>query len=67
MKTIEMLAGWILVFGGISVGLNALGVDLLGTLFDAGSGLLQVVNILIGASALWMGYKMLDMGGKKKR
>lgn len=64
MKTVEMVAGWLLVLAGLSLGLNAVAsFDLLGTVF-ADPGLLNIVHILVGVSAVWMGYKMVE--GKKK-
>lgn len=65
MKTVETVAEWLVVVGGVSIGLDALaGFNLLGTIFGSGSELARVINILIGVSGIWVGYKML--GGKKK-
>lgn len=62
LKKFETLAGWLLVLGGITLGLQGLiDFDLLGSLLGMGSVLERVVDIAIGVSALMMGYKMVGV------
>ena len=61
-----MVAGWLLVLGGLSLGLGALmDYSLLGTLLGPGSMLERLVNLAIGASAAWMAYSMATAKRKK--
>lgn len=63
MKGLPMLAGWLLVLGGINLGLTGLlNYDLLGSVLGMGM-ISKVVNILVGLSAVYMAYNML--GAKK--
>ena len=61
-----MIAGWLLILGGLVLGLQGLlDYDLLGSVL--GSGMLaKLVDIAIGASAVWMLYSMMSKKGKKK-
>lgn len=61
-----MIAGWLLVLGGINLGLDALlNLNLLGTVLGTGT-IAQVVNVVIGASAVYMAYNMLTAKKGKK-
>lgn len=67
LKNLEMVAGWLLVLGGLSLGLEALmNYSLLGTLLGEGSMLERLVNLAVGASAVWMAYVMLNTKKRKK-
>lgn len=60
MKGVTTLAGWLLVLGGLSLGLEALlGYDLLGSVLGA-SVVNQVVGLAIGASALYVAYNTVS-------
>lgn len=48
-----MIAFILLVVGGLNIGLNALGYNVLGMLLGT-SSLSQIVNVLIGLSAVLM-------------
>lgn len=64
MKGLEMVAGWLLVLGGVNMGLvGLLNYDLLASVLGTDM-LLKVVDIAVGASAVLMAYKMV--GAKKK-
>ena len=65
LKQFEKVAGWLLVLGGVTLGLNGLmSYDLLDALLGRGSTLGRVVEIAIGVAAVLMAYKMLNMGKK---
>ncbi|MBI2032851.1 MAG: DUF378 domain-containing protein [Candidatus Levybacteria bacterium] len=65
MKSFETLAGWLLVLGGVSLGLDGLmSYPLLDSVLGMDSTVERVVNIAIGVAAVMMAYKMLGM--KKK-
>lgn len=54
MKAINIIALLLLVVGGLNWGLVGLfHLDLVATLFGAGSVLSRIVYILVGLSALW--------------
>ncbi len=60
MKSFETIAGWLLVLGGISIGLEGVvNYDLLGSILGSGSTVKTIVDIAIGVSAVMMGYKMV--------
>jgi uncharacterized membrane protein YuzA (DUF378 family) len=62
MKELGTLAGWLLVLGGISLGLDGLmRWELLDSVLGDGSMLDRLVDIAIGASALYMAMNMLGM------
>lgn len=66
IKNLESVAGWLLVLGGLVLGLEALmDYNLLDSLLGSGSLLTRVLNLAIGASAVWMAYGMLN--GKKRK
>lgn len=66
MRGLPMIAGWLLVLGGINLGLDALlNLNLLGTVLGTGT-IAQVVNVVIGASAVYMAYNMLTAKKGKK-
>lgn len=61
MKGVTTLAGWLLVLGGLSIGLEALlNYDLLGSVLAAGSVVSQLVGLAIGASALYVAYNTVS-------
>lgn len=57
-KTLEMVAGWLLVIGGLNWGLVALNWNLVESLLGAWPMLVQLVYILVGLSALYVGWMM---------
>lgn len=62
MKNVSMLAGWVLVVAGLNTGLMALtGADVLGSVVGAGTTVAGLWNLLVGASALVVAYKMMGM------
>lgn len=62
MKKFETLAGWLLVLGGLNMGLEAvMNFNLLGTLLGNGSTIENVVQIAVGVAAVMMAYKMVGM------
>ncbi|MBI4099430.1 DUF378 domain-containing protein [Candidatus Microgenomates bacterium] len=64
MKSLQMLAFWLLVVGGLNWGLVGLmGLNIVNTIFASMPVLEQVVYMLVGVSALYLGY--LKLGGKK--
>lgn len=53
MKALHMIAFSLVVIGGLSVGLSAIGVDLIGQLISSlGAG--QIFNVLVGVSAAFL-------------
>ena len=66
LKNLEMVAGWLLVLGGLVLGLQGLlDYNLLYSVL--GGGMLEkLVDLAIGASALWMAYGMLNAKRKRK-
>lgn len=64
-KTLTMVAGWLLVLGGINSGLmGLLNLELLEMVFGDDSFVERIVDIAIGASAVYLAYTMV--GSKKK-
>lgn len=64
MKSLFMVATWLLVVGGLLWGyMGVTHTDLLGN--TVGAGLADIVEILVGLSAVWVGYVMLT--GKKMK
>lgn len=62
LKRFETIAGWLLVLGGVTMGLQGLmNFDLLGTLLGSGSTIENVVEIAVGVAAVMMAYKMVGM------
>jgi hypothetical protein len=54
MKAINLLTLVLVIVGGVNWGLvGLLGLDLVATLFGAGSILSRMVYVLVGLSALW--------------
>jgi uncharacterized protein len=54
MKTLNLVTLILVIVGGLNWGLIALlEMDLVATLFGAGSGLSRIVYILVGVSAVW--------------
>jgi uncharacterized membrane protein YuzA (DUF378 family) len=54
MKAINLITLVLVIVGGVNWGLVGLfGLDLLATLFGAGSVLARIVYVLVGLSALW--------------
>lgn len=65
LKQFETAAGWLLVLGGVALGLEGLmNYDLLASLLGFGSTIGRVLDIAIGVAAVLMAYKMLKMGKK---
>lgn len=65
MKRFESLAGWLLVLGGITLGLDGLlNYALLDSVLGVGSAAVRILNIAIGVAAIMMAYKMAN--DKKK-
>jgi uncharacterized membrane protein YuzA (DUF378 family) len=56
MKAINLITLFLIIIGGLNWGL--FGVDLVATLFGAGSPIARVVYILVGGSALWQLYPL---------
>lgn len=54
MKALHMTALTLLVVGGLNLGLSALGFDVV-NLVLGGLGLVQIFNILVGVSAVYIG------------
>ncbi|HVZ58807.1 MAG TPA: DUF378 domain-containing protein [Patescibacteria group bacterium] len=64
MKSLYMVATWLLVVGGLLWGYEGLThTDLLMSVL--GMGLADIVEVLVGLSAVWVGYNMLT--GKKMK
>lgn len=62
MKRFETIAGWLLVLGGVTMGLQGLmNFNLLGALLGSGSTIENVVKIAVGVAAVMMAYKMVGM------
>lgn len=62
LKKFETLAGWLLVLGGITLGLVGLvNFNLLNSLLGINSTIERVVEIAIGVSAVMMAYKMIGV------
>lgn len=67
MKNFETLSGWLLVLGGVILGLQGLvNYSLMVAMFGYGTTVERIVYIAVGVSAVMMGYKMLLAMGKKK-
>lgn len=65
MKGYGPLVGWMLVLGGLQLGLMGLvGFDLTGTLLGSGSMLERVVFVLVGVAAVVKLMRLLGGGGK---
>ena len=65
-KGIPMLAGWLVILGGISIGLQGLfGYALFDSILGMGTVVEKIVQILIGASALYLAYEMVAKKGKQ--
>lgn len=61
MKNISTLAGWLLVLGGLSIGLDALlSYNLLGSVLATDSVASRLVGLAIGASALYVAYNTVS-------
>jgi uncharacterized membrane protein YuzA (DUF378 family) len=57
MKPLDLIAMILVIIGGLNWGLvGLLNLDLVATIFGAGSLLAQIVYILVGLSALYMIY-----------
>lgn len=66
LKNLEMIAGWLLILGGIELGLQGLmGYGLIYTLFGSEMMLGKLFNLAVGASAVWMAYSMATSKKKK--
>ena len=67
MKNFETIAGWLLVLGGVSLGLEGLiNYELLDSVLGMDSTVERIFDIAIGVAAVMMAYKMLTMMGKKR-
>jgi uncharacterized membrane protein YuzA (DUF378 family) len=54
MKVVSTIAWVLLVVGGLNWGLvGAFNMDLVGSIFGAGSTLANIVYVLVGLSAVW--------------
>jgi uncharacterized membrane protein YuzA (DUF378 family) len=54
MEWVELIASLLLIIGGLNWGLVGLaGFNLVEAIFGAGSALTRVVYVLVGLSALW--------------
>lgn len=63
-KTLDMIAGWLLVIGGLNWGLIGLGVgDVVEMLLGAWPMLVSLVYVLVGLSALYMAWTMVAKKG----
>ena len=61
MKGVTTTAGWLLVIGGLSIGLDALlGYNLLDSVLSADSLVNRLVGLAIGASALYVAYNTVS-------
>ena len=61
----KALLGWVVVIGALNWGLvGLLNLNVVETIFGAGSMLTKIVYILVGLAGAFMAYAML--GGKKK-
>lgn len=59
MSTLDWIAYVLLIVGGLNWGLvGAAGMDLVAMLLGAGSMLARVVYVLVGLSALYVGYTL---------
>lgn len=57
MKTLHMVAFVLLVVGGLNWGLVGLfNFDLVGSILGTGSALTQLVYVLVGVSAVYLGF-----------
>ena len=67
MKGLPMIAGWLLVLGGINIGLEGLlDYELFDSILGADMLLERALDLLVGASALYMAYNMLMVKKSKK-
>jgi uncharacterized membrane protein YuzA (DUF378 family) len=67
LKNLEMIAGWLLVLGGVDLGLQGLmGYGLFYMVFGSGMMLERLFDLAVGASAVWMAYSMLNAKKKKR-
>lgn len=65
MKTLQTVAFVLLVVGGLNWGLVGLfSYDLVSSVLGEGSALTQLVFVLVGVSAVWVG---LTQSGKAKK
>jgi len=65
MKTVDVVAGILLVVGGLNWGLvGAAKFDLVATIFGGGSALANIVYILVGLAAL---YEILSVRSMQRR
>ncbi|ARO33459.1 hypothetical protein NXC14_PB00641 (plasmid) [Rhizobium sp. NXC14] len=61
MKFINILTLILVIVGGLNWGLVGLfGFDLVAAIFGAGSGLAQIVYVLVGLSAAWQVIPLLS-------
>jgi uncharacterized membrane protein YuzA (DUF378 family) len=61
MKTLDLIAGILVIIGGLNWGLVGLfDFNLVDAIFGAGT-VANIVYILVGISALWMIYAMMQM------
>ncbi len=66
LSTLDYITFIILIIGGINWGLVGLfGIDLVGALFGPFSILSRIVYILVGLSALYVGYVVLRSPEKR--
>lgn len=60
-KMMTMIAGWLVVVGGINWGLvGLLNLNLVDSIFGMGSLLARIVYILVGVSAVYMAMMMAN-------
>ena len=58
-NVVDMIAGWLLIIGGINWGLFAFNFNLVSAIFDGWAPIIStIVYILVGLSGLYMIYGM---------
>lgn len=62
MKSLKMVAIWLLIIGGLNWGLTALGYNVVDMIFGS-MGLANVVYLLVGLAAVYKLYLMFSKGG----
>ena len=63
MKSLSMVAYWLVIVGALNWGLTVFGMNLVDMLLGMGSTLAKVVYLLVGVSGLWLA---LDATSGKK-
>ncbi len=60
MKSLKMVAIWLLIIGGLNWGLTAFGWNVVDMIFGVGSTLSMLIYVLVGLSAVYKLYLMFN-------